>query len=225
VVLEEIEGLARQRGRHDTVYDRILTTLLQRLDDPTKDLASLPLILLSTTNRPDLIDAAMQRRLGVHAKFTRLDKEAFAAVLTTKLRPRYPYAEGLQRKQVIDRVVRWMYGPVGDSDGVVALTLDDGREVVKRRRDFLTGSVVEQAVASAIDRLVALAEEATEEVGLSPEGLTDALRHAVDSLAAQLSPENAGDYLDLPENHRVTGVRRMQGLSSLLAASPEEWSN
>src|SRR5207249_7485357 len=81
VILEEIEGLARQRGRQDTVYDRILTTLLQRLDDPTKDLTNLPLILLSTTNRPDLIDSAMQRRLGIHARFTRLDKEGLAAVL------------------------------------------------------------------------------------------------------------------------------------------------
>lgn len=225
VILEEIEGFARQRGKHESMYDRILTTLLQRLDDPTKDLANLPLILLSTTNRPDLIDAAMQRRLGIHARFTRLDREAFAAVLTTKLRPRYPYADGLQRKQVVDRVVRWMYGPGGESDGVVTITLDDGRDLVKRRRDFLTGSVVEQAVASAIDRLVALAEDATEEVGLSPEALIDALKHVIDGLAGQLTPDNAGDYLDLPDNHRVTGVRRTQGLSSLLSTSPEDWTN
>jgi ATP-dependent 26S proteasome regulatory subunit len=225
VILEEIEGFARQRGKHESMYDRILTTLLQRLDDPTKDLASLPLILLSTTNRPDLIDAAMQRRLGLHARFTRLDREAFAAVLTTKLRPRYPYADGLQRKQVVDRVVRWLYGPGGESDGVVTITLDDGRDLVKRRRDFLTGSVVEQAVASAIDRLVALAEDATEEVGLSPEALIDAHKHVIDGLAGQLTPDNAGDYLDLPDNHRVTAVRRTQGLSSLLSTSPEDWSN
>ncbi len=225
VILEEIEGLARQRGRHDTVYDRILTTFLQRLDDPTQDLANLPVILLSTTNRPDLIDAAMQRRLGVHARFTRLDKEGFAAVLTTKLRPRYPFADGLTRKQVVERVVRWLYGPAGDADGVVALTLDDGRELVKRRRDFLTGGLVEQAVASAIDRLVALAEEATEEVGLSSEALLDAHKHVVDSVVGQLTPENAGDYLDLPENHRVTGVRRLSGVHTLLTSASEDLLN
>src|SRR5439155_14836496 len=64
VILEEVEGLAWQRGKHEAVYDRILTTLLQRLDDPTEDLSGLPLILISTTNLPDLIEAAMARRLG-----------------------------------------------------------------------------------------------------------------------------------------------------------------
>src|SRR5262249_38315929 len=136
-------------------------------------------------NRPDLIDSAMQRRLGLHARFSRLDKEGLAAVLATKLRPNYPYADGMSRDDVINRVVRWLYGAKGDANGVVALTLDDGRELVRRRRDFLTGGLVEQAVATAIDRLVALAEEG-EDVGLSPEALTDALRHVVDSLVGQL---------------------------------------
>lgn len=225
VILEEIEGLARQRGRHDTVYDRILTTMLQRLDDPTQDLGRLPMILIATTNRPDLIDAAMQRRLGLQARFRRLDREGFAAVLGTKLRPRYPYAPGVQRKQLLDRVVRWLYGPAAEADGVVTVTLDDGRELVKRRRDFLTGSLVEQAVSTAIDRMVAEAEVSTDEVGLTIEGVIDALKHVVDSVVGQLTPENAGDHVDLPDNHRVTSVRRLQGLSSLLASSPEEWTN
>src|SRR5207248_586336 len=44
VILEEIEGIARRRGMTDAaVYDRVLTTLLQRLDGPTDDLARLPL--------------------------------------------------------------------------------------------------------------------------------------------------------------------------------------
>lgn len=225
VILEEIEGLARQRGRHDTVYDRILTTFLQRLDDPTQDLANLPMILLSTTNRPDLIDAAMQRRLGTHARFPRLDRDGFAAVLTTKLRPRYPYADGLTRKQLVDRVVRWLFGSGGEADGVVALTLDDGREMIKRRRDFLTGGLVDQAVSSAIDRLVALAEDATEDVGLSAEAVIDAVKHVVDSLVGQLTPDNAGDYLDLPDNHRVVSVRRLGGLHSLLSSAPDDLMN
>src|SRR5262249_4741732 len=53
VILEEIEGLTRRRGEQDaTVYDRILTTLLQRLDDSPEGLGELPLILISTSNRP-----------------------------------------------------------------------------------------------------------------------------------------------------------------------------
>ena len=61
-------GLARAAGPDSAVYDRVLTTLLQRLDDPTDDLGRLPLVLISTSNRPDLLDSAMARRLGVHAR-------------------------------------------------------------------------------------------------------------------------------------------------------------
>lgn len=224
VILEEVEGLARQRGRQDPVYDRILTTLLQRLDDPSDDLAGLPLFLLSTTNRPDLIDSAMLRRLGTHARFQRLDREGTAAVLATKLRPRYPFAPGLTRKLVIDRVVRWLFGP-STEEGIVSLTLDDGRELIKRRRDFLTGGLLDQAVATAVDRLVALADETTEEIGLSVEDLLDALKQVIDNLAAQLTPENVADYLDLPDNHRVRSVRRLQGSASLWLTTPDDLSN
>ena len=76
----------------------------------------------------------------------------------------------------------------------------------------------------AIDRLVALAEDG-EDVGLSPEALTDALRHVVDSLVGQLTPDNAGDYLDLPDNHRVKGVRRLQGLHPLLPPTLDDLTN
>src|SRR5262249_6191595 len=93
VILEEVEGLARRRGGKDAgVYDGALTTLLQRLAGPMDELGKLPLFVLSTPNRPDLIDSAMARRLGVQARFTRLDREGLAAVLDKKLRPNYPYA-------------------------------------------------------------------------------------------------------------------------------------
>ena len=92
VVLEEVEGLARRRGGPDSAaYDRILATLLQRLDDPCDDLGRLPLVLISTSNRPDLIDSAMLRRLGLRARFTRLDRDGLTAVLDKKLKPDYPY--------------------------------------------------------------------------------------------------------------------------------------
>jgi ATP-dependent 26S proteasome regulatory subunit len=224
VVLEEVEGLARQRGRHEAVYDRVLTTLLQRLDDPAEGLARLPLILISTTNRPDLIDAAMARRLGQQARFTRLDHEGLSAVLAKKLRPQYPYANG-QREEIIAAVGRWLFGPGAEAQEVVEITLDDGQEIVKRRRDFLTGGLIEQAVAVAIDRTVLDAEEGGAGAGLSDKTVIAAFRHVLDGLADQLTPDNAGDYLDLPEDHRVRSVRRLRGRPALLPSSLADLNN
>jgi ATP-dependent 26S proteasome regulatory subunit len=214
LLLEEVEGLARRRGPDSAVYDRVLTTLLQRLDDPTDDLGRLPLVLISTSNRPDLIDSAMARRLGVHARFTRLDREGFAAVLDKKLKPRYPYPEEAPspvaaRQDVLNSVVGWFYGPTSEDRGIVELVLKGGKKLIKRRRDFLTGGVVEQAVAGAIDR-AAFAADLAGEAYLTAGNIIDTLRQCIDGLADSLSPENAADYLDVLEPEPVVAVRRLR---------------
>jgi ATP-dependent 26S proteasome regulatory subunit len=219
VILEEVEGLARRRGGQDAaVYDRILTTLLQRLDDPADELGRLPVVLLSTTNRPDLIDSAMARRLGVQARFTRLDREGLAAVLDKKMQPRFPYQgrPGLTgeeaRQAMIEQVTGTLFGPGAERHGAVEVTLKGARRLVKQRRDFLTGALVEQAVADAVEQTVLAAEEAgAAGPGLTAEAVADALRQQIDTLADNLTPVNAADYLDLPENAQVTGVRRLHG--------------
>jgi len=47
----------------------------------------------------------------------------------------------------------------------------------------------------------------------------------IDALADQLTPENVADHLDLPDNQRVQGVRRLRGWPNGLPASLEELSN
>jgi ATP-dependent 26S proteasome regulatory subunit len=225
VILEEVEGIARRRGGTDAaVYDRILTTLLQRLDGPTDDLGRLPLFVLSTSNRPDLIDAAMRRRLGVQARFTRLDRAGLAAVLDKKLRVDYPYAPsagvpaGSERAHLIDRVVGWLFGTGEGAHAVAEVTLRDGIKLTRRRRDFLTGALVEQAVAAAIDRTVAEALDAGETApGLEAAALIEAVREQTDALADSLTADNVLDHLDLPENARVESVRRLRGAAGHFA--------
>jgi ATP-dependent 26S proteasome regulatory subunit len=220
LILEEAEGIARRRGDFDSgVYDRIVGTLLQRLDDPTEDLGRLPLILVTTTNRPELFDAAMWRRLsGVRAHFTRLDRDGLAAVLGKKLKRHYPYAASngcpadRLRQGIIDQVVGWLFSPNGDERGLVEFTLRDGKKVTRHRRHFLTGSVVEQAVSNAIDRVV-FAAEANEsaEAGLSAAGVIACLRQVIDGLAENLTPHNAADYVDLPEHSGIAQLRLHRG--------------
>lgn len=220
VILEEAEGIARRRGEHDAgAYDRIIGTLLQRLDDPTEDFARLPLILLATSNRPDLIDSAMWRRLaGMRAHFTRLDREGLAAVLSKKLKPNYAYAthngssRDALRGRLIDDLVAWLFSPNGDDPGLVEVTLRDGKKIVKHRRDFLSGAVVETALSHAIDQTVFAAEqEEDDRAGLSSSRLIDAMRRHIDSLADNLTAMNAADYVDLPEHTQAANVRRLRG--------------
>ncbi len=226
LIIEEGEGMARRRGEYDgAVYDRIVGTVLQRLDDPTDDLGRLPLIMITTSNRPDLFDSAMTRRLaGMQARFTRLDREGAAAVLGKKLKPHYPFAccngdsPEEVRRELIDQMVAWLFSPNGEDRGLVELTFRDGKKLIKHRRDFLTGAAIEQAVSNAIDQTVfAAAESSQNHAGISAGTLIESLRRHIDTLAENLTAANAADYLDLPEHTQVTHVRRIRNRTGSLA--------
>ena len=228
VVLEEVEALGRRRGAHDgAVYDRIIGTILQRLDDPTDDLGRLPIMLISTSNRPDLADPAILRRLGfLRANFTRLESEDLAAILSKKLKENYLYSpqDGLNEDQIrphlIDRVVSWFFNSNGSNPGIVEVVLRDGSRIVKHRRDFLSGALVEQAVSNSIDQMAFSMEESGDDrdIGFTAESLIESFRRQVDSLAESLTAWNAADHLDLPEHSLVASVNRLPGLYSRPAA-------
>jgi len=218
-ILEEVEALGRTRGEHNgQLHDRILGTLLQRLDDPNDDLGSLPIILISSSNRPDLIDAALLRRLAnVRAHFGRLDQAGVSKVLSKKIKESYPMASNnghspLElRRALIGQIVGWLYSANGEDPGVVEITLADGKKLTKHRRDFLTGALVEQAVSSAIDDLVFGAEESgrAHEAGFTPAALIDCFRRQIDAIADTLTRSNVAEHLDLPEHTAVANVRRL----------------
>ena len=227
IVLEEVEAIGRRRGStfEGGVFDRIIGTFLQRLDDPTEDLGSLPILLISTTNRPDLLDPAFLRRLGARrADFNNLGSEDLAAILEKKLKPAYPYwgQNGSDPEQIrlhlIDRVVSWFFNYTSNQQGVVEIVLRDGTRTVKHRRDFLSGAVIEQAVSNAIDEMAFALEESAgveAETGFTPEGLIESFRRQIDGLAESLTAGNARDYLNLPdEENSVAAVNRLPGLRS-----------
>lgn len=219
LLMEEIEGLARRRGADDGtgVYDRVIGTLLQRLDDPNDDLSQLPLIIIATSNRPSMIDIAMWRRLAsVVARFHRLDRDGLTAVLDKKLKPRFPFASrnGHSNEQLrtilIDEVVATLCSPNGD-DTIIEITLRDGAKVRKDRRHLLTGAVVETAVSETIDRIAfQMADRGREGVGMSAAMLIEALHRQVDNLADNITAGNAADFIDLPENAKIADVKRLR---------------
>lgn len=229
VILEEVEGVARRRssGNHDGTggaMDRILGTLLQRLDDPTDELAGLPLVIISTSNRPSLIDVAMHRRLGAKvARFKRLDRQGLAAVLEKKVKPDYEFArrngepKSRLRRSLIDEVVANLFDPENDA-GILEITLGDGTRLTKFPREFLTGAVVEQALSEANDQLTfEAAEMEFAGIGLDSARLIESLRHQIDALAENVTAYNAADYVDVPEHTQVTNVRRFRSTNGHLS--------
>jgi hypothetical protein len=95
---------------------------------------------------------------------------------------------------------------------VVEVTLRGGRKLVKSRRDFLTGGIVEQAVSSAIDQAVFAAEQGGPGEGsLTAASVIEALRQHIDALGDTLTAYNAADHVDLPEGVQVASVRRLRG--------------
>jgi SpoVK/Ycf46/Vps4 family AAA+-type ATPase len=238
LILEEVESIARKRSAAGGdgaggALDRILGTVLQRLDDPMAELAGLPLVIISTSNQPAMIDVAMQRRLGLQvARFSRLRRQGLAAVLSKKVKSDYPLArrngtpEQQLRQDLIDQVVANLFDPQNDPTATLEITLGDGTKIAKYPRDFLTGALVEQALSEAIDEMVFLAEETQDaQIGLDSGAVIAALRRQVGALAENVATYNASDYVDLPEHTHVSNVRRLangHGHVHQLVVPPEE---
>jgi hypothetical protein len=223
IIFEEVDGIALRRsdGDHDGAsgaMDRILGTLLQRLDDPLDELSKLSLILISTSNRPSMIDAAMQRRLAAKvARFKRLDRDGLAAVLRKKVKPDYPLAsqngtpQERLRDQLIDEVVASFFSPTNDASPRVELTLRDGQKLERYSRDFLTGAIVEQGLTDASDRLILFAQRSgRDNVGFDSAIVIACLNRQIDALVENMNAFTAGDYVDVPEHTQVANVRRIQ---------------
>jgi ATP-dependent 26S proteasome regulatory subunit len=225
VIFEEAEGLLRKRSGGDgraaldgDVYSRVLGTLLARLDDPNDDLSRLPIIWLTTSNLAMAVDSAAWRRLcHERADFRRLDREGCIAVLSKKLRPQYPYSRNngtppdLLRRETLQQVIGWLYSPNGEDQGQVELTFRDGKRQTKYRRDFLTGSIIDQAVAQAVSAAAEECEATGDDaIGLNAERIIAALREIIDGLADNITPDNAGDYLDVPDHVTIASVRRLR---------------
>lgn len=216
VVGEEIDALGRARGgEHESVHDRIMTVALKRLDINRAEYRDRLIIFLFSSNVPQLIDPAMLRRIGGEiVRFGRLNTpRAFRAVLA-KLVRKLPFAgEALEpaaiRPRVVNEVAAWLFGSDGDGSGLVELdVVGSTQPLVKHRRDFLTGALVDRAVQQAAAQACREHELGSERPGITTEMLCEALENQVRGIIDQLNEHNVSSYVDLPEGARVTRVRR-----------------
>jgi ATP-dependent 26S proteasome regulatory subunit len=216
VICEEIDSLARQRGS-DAIHDRIQTTLLTNLD-PARGLFRDRLVLvLCTTNAPGLVDAAFRRRAGgTVTTFGEMNRSTFRAVIQKHLRGRPLLrangdSEEEQQRRVVADLTAWLFSPNGSDPGQVELTfVGQPNPVIKYRRDFITGGLIDRAIDDASHRACDREWRGAEESGLSTEQLMCAVDAQVRHIVDQLTPGNCEQYLTLPDAMRVGTVRRIQ---------------
>ncbi|HOX57299.1 MAG TPA: ATP-binding protein [Candidatus Paceibacterota bacterium] len=214
VIIEEADGMSRARGQ-DAIYDRILTTFLQRLDPARARLRDRLVVFLATTNEPHIVDPAFLRRIGGSIeKFGRLNRQSFRAVLH-KLMCGLPAAanNGSTQQEILQKhitdLTAWLFGPNADP-GVVELTYAGSTTpVIKHRRDFLTGALIDRAVQEAATEAWRSAQEDPTSAGLTLAHLMRALNNQVLSVVGQLCEQNVGSYTDLPDGVRVASLRRI----------------
>jgi hypothetical protein len=104
----------------------------------------------------------------------------------------------------------WLFAPNGHDAGQVEITfVGQPNPVVKHRRDFLTGGLVDRAVQEATRGACDQEWRGAEDPGLSTERLMGAIDAQVRHIVDQLTPGNCEQYLTLPDAMHVGTVRRI----------------
>jgi SpoVK/Ycf46/Vps4 family AAA+-type ATPase len=215
IVLEEVDGLGRARGQ-EPIGDRILATVLQSLDPGRLELSDRLVIVLATTNEPHLVDPALLRRVGGSIEtFNRLKRRSFMAVLE-KLTRGLPAASdnGCRPQDLwdshIQNLAAWFFSPNGSDPGLVEMTYAGSTTpVIKYRRDFLTGALVDRAVQQAAAEASQAELDRAEMPGITLEQLIRAFDAQLRGIVDQLKEQNVGSYTDLPDGVRVATLRRI----------------
>lgn len=215
VVIEEIDGFGRARG-HEAIYDRILTTLLERLDPNRQELSQRLIIFIATTNTPHLVDSALFRRIGGSIEhFGRLGRRSFSAVLEKHVRglpaaSRNGYAQSAIWRRNVDSLTNWLFSPNSPDPGLVEVSLAGSTApLVRYRRDFLTGALVDRAVQQAAMVACRAELDGVEPAGITLGQLARAFDNQLRGIVEQLNQDNIGSYTDLPEGARVVSVRKI----------------
>src|SRR5207302_753621 len=104
------------------------------------------------------------------------------------------------RRQAVQQLAAWLYSPNGSDRGQVELTfVGTTTPVVKYRRDFLTGALVDRAVQQAAAQACREERYGSPRPGLTTTMLATAFDQQVRSIVEQLHAENAANYVALPE--------------------------
>ena len=183
VFFDEIDSIAGERGRNmgdSGVGERVVSQLLTELDG-IEDLEDV--VVIATSNRPDLIDSALLRpgRLDRHVHVPVPDEEARRAILEVHTRDK-PLADDVD----LDKIARKTEGYVGADIEAVA------REAsMAASREFINSVSPEDVAESVGNVRVTMAhfEDALEEINPS---VTEDTREEYEQIEERFERNDAG---------------------------------
>ena len=114
-------------------------------------------------------------------------------------------------RRAVGDLTAWLFSPNGADRGQVELTyVGSSAPVLKYRRDFLTGALVDRAVQQAAAEACRAERAGAARPGLSSALLVSTFDRQVRGIVDQLHRDNVNQYLDLPDGVRVGTVRRIE---------------
>jgi proteasome-associated ATPase len=190
---DEIDAIGRRRGTDaaSSAPDRILATFLAQLDG-VQEVNNL--VIVGATNRADILDPGLLRpgRLGdVKILLPPPGRAAAQAILGR-------YLHGLplagEEAPVTSALLSRIYSERGDYAEVALVSLRDGRKVVVRGRDLVSGAMLENVVRTAAET-AADREAHAGAAGVSEDDLAGALDRELRGVACLLTPANVRSYV------------------------------
>lgn len=191
-VIEECEALFRSRNGESSssshLFDRPLALLLQKLES-AESAIGVPIVWICTTNRPDLIDAAAMRRIGMRkAIFGNLKFDGAREVMLTKLADLK-----VDREAVASEVVHYLYESE-NGQAMAEVTFQNRNKRVLNRRDLVTPAILEEAVSSAVDQCLTKSRDANRLQKLSASDVTAFLDSYYQNLGRTITEHNLPEH-------------------------------
>jgi ATP-dependent 26S proteasome regulatory subunit len=219
VCLEEAEGLLRGRGETDGsghLFDRAMSLFLQKTDSLECAL-QVPVIWITTSNRPDLADSAALRRLGMRrVTFDMLTPAAMQSVLRTKITPDMPIGpagevDDAARVACIQQILGYLIGPQPRQE-MAQVTLMNGKQLSVLRQDMISPALLEEAVSAGLDAALRTSRQVGRLVGLDAAAVIQALHRHFGELVPTLRPHNIAEYCPRMFQKESLQVREVRSL-------------
>ncbi len=207
--LDEVESIGRARGLSANIHaDKFLGALLAELDGFAE---RTNIAVVSSTNRPDILDGALMERLSdIHIRVGRPDRRGARAIFEIHLAETLPYSPNgseapMTRTGLIDLAVSRLYAPNADNE-VATVKFRDGKGRVVHARELVSGRLIEQVCRAA--RRAAFARHQSEGMaGIRHEDIDGAVADSIERMRTTLTTQNVGHYLDdIPQDIGVVAV-------------------